>query len=178
MQFDRNIFVMPTAAGLRMVPGQENARYCFVQELGAVFRWVLNSSLTDDGFKVIAVSTGLLGAWVRCAAPSGPLTGAALLGNADVTINVGQGFYRQMVASTLTGNRTITLDPGNVAGPPTDNGDEIEICRFDVSAYTLTVVNGGPGAGTIKIFPGSVASMLVAVSDGTNFSYKHATLLL
>ena len=61
----RNIFVMPTVAGLRSRPGQLVTQYCFVQEIGRFFVWINGSTAADDGFNAIVPtdSGGFLGAW-------------------------------------------------------------------------------------------------------------------
>lgn len=95
------------------------------------------------------------------------LTGAmgAALTDADATIQIGNGGRRVLSDATLTANRTITLGTTSAA-----LGDIIEIARLDTEAFTVAVVNGGPGAGTLLTF--AVSTMLLASFrfDGTNWA--------
>lgn len=95
------------------------------------------------------------------------LTGSmgAALTDADATITVAGGNRRVLSASTLTDNRTITLGTSGAA-----NGDTIEIVRFDTGAYTVAVVNGGVGAGTLLTFAVSARLYAKFKFDGTDWA--------
>jgi hypothetical protein len=67
----------------------------------------------------------------------------------------------------LSQNSTVTL---NTTGAVV--GDIIKIVRTDTSAYTIAVVNGGAGAGTIATLPVSVIGFVEAVFDGTNWLFN------
>jgi hypothetical protein len=95
------------------------------------------------------------------------LTGAmgAALTDADATIQIGDGGRRVLPDATLTANRTVTLGTTSAVA-----GDIIEIARIDTEAFTLAVVNGGPGAGTLLTM--AVSAMLYGKFrfDGTNWA--------
>jgi hypothetical protein len=95
------------------------------------------------------------------------LTGAmgASLTDADQTLVIGDGGRRVLPDSTLTDNRTKTLGTSGAVA-----GDVIEIARLDTEAFTMAIVNGGPGAGTLLTFP--VSTMLYGCFkfDGTNWA--------
>lgn len=95
------------------------------------------------------------------------LTGTmgAALTNADATVTIGGGGRRVLPDATLTANRTVTLGTSNAV-----LGDVIEIVRLDTEAFTLAIVNGGAGAGTLLTF--AVGAMLYAKFrfDGSNWA--------
>lgn len=92
---------------------------------------------------------------------------AVALGDASVTIQVGDGRWRRLPAATLTANRSITLGTtGAVAG------DEIDFTRLDVGAFTFAIVNGGGGAGTLITFPVSKLGSGTFRFNGTNWELK------
>jgi DNA-binding transcriptional regulator YdaS (Cro superfamily) len=95
------------------------------------------------------------------------LTGAmgATLTDADATIQIGDGGRRVLPASTLSDNRTITLGTTNAV-----LGNVIEIARLDVEAFTLAIVNGGVGAGTLATFAVSAREYASFRFDGTNWA--------
>ncbi len=94
------------------------------------------------------------------------LTGAmgAALTDASPTINIGDGGRRVLPASTLSANRTITLGTTSAV-----LGNVIEITRLDVGAFTVAVVNGGAGAGTLMTFAVSAREYASFRFDGTNW---------
>ena len=95
------------------------------------------------------------------------LTGAmgAALTDVDQTLVIGDGGRRILPDATLTDNRTKTLGTSGAVA-----GDVIEIARLDTEAFTMPIVNGGPGAGTLLTFP--VSTMLYGCFkfDGTNWA--------
>ena len=110
-----------------------------------------------------------------------PIPGAALSAangiNTNVTVSINGagasaafangGNWYTVPTATLTGNRTVTL--GVLGGEKA--GDTILISRIDVSANTLTVINGGGGGGNVGILPVSVKGSILAAFDGTNWIY-------
>lgn len=94
-----------------------------------------------------------------------PSIGAALT-DANVTITVDQGIVRRLPAATLSTGRTITLGTTNAI-----LGDRITVSRLDVSANTLAVANGGPGAGTLATLPVSQVGFVTSQFDGTNWLF-------
>jgi len=167
---DRTFDIVATVAELRARPGTYLARYAWVLELGTPFRWVLNSTATNDGRTVItSLVGGFQGAWLRCRTPDA----GADLGDADATLTVGGGFWYTLPAATLTANRVVTLDPTNA-----EAGDPIEVTRLDTTAYTLTVVNGGPASGTLFTMPVSARSFALAYFNGSDFVPRRSGLML
>lgn len=90
---------------------------------------------------------------------------AANLTDAIQTINVGTAGHYTLPAATLTANRNKTL---GTTGATT--GATITIRRYDVGAFTVPVINGGGGAGTIFTFPVSVRVEASFRYDGTNWA--------
>jgi hypothetical protein len=91
----------------------------------------------------------------------------ANLTDAAVTITVSQGKWRVLPAATLTANRIITLGTtGAVAG------DQLTITRLDLTAFTLALLNGGAGAGTLLTLPVSKLGCATVQFDGTNWALR------
>lgn len=89
------------------------------------------------------------------------------LTDAPATITVAQGKWRVLPAATLSATRAFTLSTtGAVAG------DQITITRLDTTANTITVVNGGVGAGTLATLPVSTTGFVKAQFDGTNWALR------
>jgi hypothetical protein len=91
----------------------------------------------------------------------------ANLTDAAVTIQRSQGMWRKMPAATLTANRIVTLGTtGAVAG------DQIEVTRLDLGAFTLAFLNGGAGAGTLYTMIASKLGWAKFQFDGTNWALR------
>ncbi len=97
----------------------------------------------------------------------GVLLGASLTDADDPALDVGDGSLRRLPAGTLTANRQVTLDDTN----PT-TGEVIIIERLDTEAFTLAIVNGGVGGGTLYTFPVSQSRMAKFKFDGTNWALE------
>lgn len=174
MTLHREITIALTPAELRTVQGREGPRYVWVLSLGALFRWVPGSTAEDDGFTVLVpLVGGFLGAWLRCRPSPTPTGTPVLLGDADAHVNVGQGFWFELPASTLNQNRFVTLGTANAAA-----GDEVEVTKLDAGAFTLTLVNGGPAAGNLAVLPMGSRYFFVAYFDGTNWITRRSALML
>lgn len=87
------------------------------------------------------------------------------LGDAGVTITVSQGSEFTLPRGTLTTNRSITI---STTGAVT--GEVVRVTREDSTAFTLAIVNGGAGAGTLYTFPVSVTRVADFRFDGTNWA--------
>lgn len=84
------------------------------------------------------------------------------------TVQWSDGLRR--VVTALSGAGTVTLGVAAGAdGRLPRAGDRIEITRTDVTANTCAIVNGGPGAGTLKTMAVSVVGYCCAEFDGTNW---------
>lgn len=93
---------------------------------------------------------------------------AVALTDANATITVAQGTWRVAAAALLTANRTVTLSTtGAVAG------DQIQITRLDVGAFTLAIVNGGVGAGTLYTMAVSALGCATVQFNGTNWQLRN-----
>lgn len=94
--------------------------------------------------------------------------GTALANTAAQTIEV-VGRKSRFKCAALGQNSTVTLGTtGAVVG------DTIRISRTDTSAFTLAVVNGGAGAGTLVTLDASKAGFAQAYFDGTNWQFDAA----
>lgn len=174
MLLQRATTVATTPDALRSVPGPALPRYVWVLSLRALFRWVVGSAAEDDGFTVLVPTTGgFQGAWLLCRPSPTPSGAPVLLGDADAQVSVGQGFWFQLPAATLTAPHTVTLETTNAA-----LGDEVELSRFDTTANALTWANGGPAGGTIVVLSGGTQSFAVAYFDGSNFVLRRSARML
>lgn len=82
----------------------------------------------------------------------------------------GSGFF--VAPGTLSQNSQVTLD---VTGCTT--GEAFKIVRYDSGAFTLAIINGGVGGGTLYTFPASTVREATFRFDGTNFTLlTHARL--
>lgn len=89
------------------------------------------------------------------------------LGDADATITVAQGRFRQ-VTVPLTGNRTVTL---STAGAQED--DRIDICRANATgADTMAIVDGGAGTPTLVTFPASKTASCTVQFNGGHWTLR------
>lgn len=146
------------------------ARYRIPLDLGALFRFVVGSSLPDDGWNVIVpTGGGTFGAWQRVTASD---RGDDLT-NADTTIQIGGKPWRVLPAATLSTDRVLTLGTVNA-----QDGDTFDITRLDASAFLYTIANGGPGAGTLVTLPISARSFARFQFDGANWALRDSHLML
>ena len=161
-----------TAAELANDPGPlDSTRSAHVLELGPeLWRWVYGDVSTADDVNIIEPADGGgLGRWVRTRAT---LRGADLV-DGDQTLTVAGNRHRIIPAATITGNSIVTLDDEGAA-----EGDWILVTRNDTEAFTVTIANGGPGAGNLAVMPVSVRSWALSVFDGTNWVHAASGLSL
>lgn len=97
---------------------------------------------------------------------------AVAVADGNLTITKAQGQVRKVPPATLTANRTLTLDPTGYAA-----GEKVKITRLGTEAFTLAVVNGGPGAGTLVTLPVSKVAFAQFGFDGTNFALEEVGTL-
>jgi hypothetical protein len=162
------VFTTPGALASIRAP-LTSERFAFVSSLNALFAWSPLSAQDADAVNVIAPSAPGLGRWLRVVADNS----GASLGDASVSIAVSGGRKRTLPAATLSENREITLATTNAIA-----GNEIEITRLDVGAFTVAIVNGGPGAGTIATMPVSARSFIACRFDGANWNHLRSGLML
>lgn len=93
-------------------------------------------------------------------------TGTPIGNVASITVQRQSRITRYNVA-TLSQNITITLGTTGAV-----QGDVIRIVRTDVNAFTLAVVNGGAGAGTLATIVATKPGFVEAIFDGTNWLYN------
>lgn len=89
------------------------------------------------------------------------------LTDAPATITAAQGYWRVLPAATLSATRAFTLSTTGAKA-----GDQFTITRLDASANTVTVVNGGAGAGTLLTMPVSKVNYGLFQFDGTNWALR------
>lgn len=80
---------------------------------------------------------------------------SADVGDADLTVVVGTNEPIQLFETTLTANRTVTLDTTNAI-----NGDKFRIVRTGLGAFTLDV-------GGLKTIPSATAAFVDVSFNGT-----------
>lgn len=144
-------------------------RYVLPLDYPELFKFATDSTDTDDGWTTLDPSTGL-GRYKRVAKPD---KGANLAGTTPQTLLVSGGPWRVLPATTLSANLVLTLGTTGA-----QEGDRFELTRLDVGAYTVTVNNGGAGAGTLCVMPVSSRARLVAYFDGTNWIHRCSHLML
>lgn len=94
----------------------------------------------------------------------GRVVGGAITDQASDTVQR-QGRLTVYTAPTLSQNTAVTLGTtGAVVG------DVIRINRSSTAAFTLALINGGTGAGTLATLVASKVGFLQAYFDGTNWS--------
>jgi hypothetical protein len=169
----RAITVVEGVEQLRTGQGPALVEYVHLIDLGEVFRWSPGADLTDDGKNAINASGGFPGAYVRVRRAVAGSQGANLTASVAQTLLTSEGELRLIPAATLSANIVLTMDPENAEAP-----DLIEISRFDVGAFTVAIVNGGPAAGTLVTLPVSVRANAVVQFNGTNFILRRSGLML
>jgi hypothetical protein len=97
------------------------------------------------------------------ATPAAMMIGAALT-DADVHIDVGGLGIRFLPPATLTGNHTCTLD---VVGAVTT--DMILVSRLDTTAWSYSLIDGGPGGATMFVLPPSESWWALCYFAGTGW---------
>lgn len=116
--------------------------------------------IEDDGR--IRVFIGVAGS----AEAGAPTIGTALTDTATTTVQRSGRVTRFLLAGTMSQNETVTLGTTGAV-----IGDVIRIVRTSTSAFTLAVVNGGAGAGTIETLIASKVGFSQSYFDGTNWLY-------
>lgn len=98
---------------------------------------------------------------------------STLLLDANATLLCTTASEFLLATSTLTANRTVTISAtGAVVG------EAIRIIRLDKTAYTLTVVNGGTGGGTLITLAAGLARVADFSFNGTDYSLSGVVRLL
>lgn len=122
--------------------GTTHARYAVPLDYPRLYKWIPGDTSTADGLAVLTHSGGQTGRWhlVRIDIKGDDLS------DADASLTVAGNFLRVSPSGvTLTTDRTLTLSTTNAAA-----GDSIRVVRRAAGAFSYLVVNGGPGAGTLK----------------------------
>jgi hypothetical protein len=154
---------------------------------GTVAFWDSSSSLTDGLIVNANVSASaaialsklaggstkgqiIVGNGTSWEATAGVKTKSSDLTDADATVNISDGsrfILPAVLLGGLTANRILTL--GTSGSPMT--GDTVTVERYDVTAYTYAIANGGPAGGTLFTFPVSVKRRASFQYDGANWVY-------
>lgn len=161
--YPKAITVRDSVANMRARRGPNVPHYNFPIDRGRSFRFVADDTDTDDGIAVIATNgQGQAGRWKLIRQP---IKGADLTDTAAQDVGVSGDFWRVLPSIPITQNITLTLVTANA-----EEGDIITITRQDVALFTVAVVNGGPGGGTLVTFPVSQKAFGDFYYDGTNWS--------
>jgi hypothetical protein len=143
-----------------------NSRLAMVTNTGTV-AFELYGAMVVPGTGALVFWNGT--AWVPLNAFSPIPAQGANLGDASVTLTrAGQFSQYTMPAGTMSAARTVTL-PSSTQGAQL--GDIALISRLDVSAFTLTIANGGGGGGNTFVMPVSKVNFHMARFDGTNWNF-------
>ncbi len=161
--------IKTSAANMATQRGPTIPHYNIPLDLPSLFKWIPGGSDTVDSVTVFGYQGGTPGVWRRVRLP---LLGDDLT-NADATIDPQGNYIRQLPAATLDDDRVATMGLTNALA-----GDMITIVRLDVGAYTYTINNGGPAAGTLTVLPISAKAFADLYFDGTNWIVLRSGLLL
>jgi hypothetical protein len=160
--------IWPAIATLRSSISPIVEQYLYVIGIPGLFKFYPDSIADDDGWTVIAPTGN--GRYRRVAFPD---RGDDLDDTTPQTIDVTGGPWRVIPAATLAANTTLNLDDAGAV-----EGDTLEITRLDVGAYTVAIVNGGPGAGTLCTMPVSARAWAMLYFNGTNWTHRRSCLML
>jgi hypothetical protein len=160
----RSAEIYETVALMAAMPGRPKKHWAIVLENGLPYKWVPDDATTADGFSVVTgTGGGYAGRWLHV---PGDQKGTDL-DDSDETIVVGGKLLRYL--PTLARNSVKTLGTtGAIAG------QVLTIVCTSSAAFTLTIVNGGAGAGTLMTKPVSERYMLAARFNGTNWEPRAA----
>lgn len=166
----RAITVVPSRAAITGDRAPFIEKYYFPLDYPAAYRFALADTSTADTRTTLVASGGPVGAWVMLAFDD---IGADI--TATGTIQVGDGLTRYIQAAALSANIVITLGDTN-ARP----GYSIEIVRLDTTVWTVTIVDGFSGGGTLAVMPVSVRSRFKGVVNaaGTHWLHRESHLML
>jgi VCBS repeat-containing protein len=112
--------------------------------------------LEDDGLVRVYIGPAKPGASI--------VNGTALADTASQNAEI-IGAKTRYTFPTMSQNSAVTLVTTNAVA-----GDEITISRTDASAHTLTITNGGSGAGNLAVLVASKVGFCKAYFDGTNWN--------
>lgn len=169
----RSPTIFASRAVMASTPGPFDNRYAIPLDYPGLYRWALGNADTADGESTITYSGGAAGNWLLVHHLGRELPAGDDLTDGNQTIHVSGGFHRILPAATLTGNITITLGTTNAR-----EGYPIEILRRDVGAYTVAIVNGGTGGGTLTTLPVSARSLFRGVYQSGAWVMRDAHLLI
>ena len=140
-----------------------------VAELGDYIASLIGNDSSVTGSTVAAALNSLL-ATIGLARPRQ----AALLTNANGTLSLTNGSLFVLPPATLSGSgKTWTIDRNGLPTTTPGTGSLLVFLCLDSTAFTKTIVNGGPAGGTILSVPISVTPLAAYVfyDDGTNWVY-------
>lgn len=155
----RPALVRSTVANIESSPGEQHAnQHVIPLDKPRLYTFIPSGTDTPDSVTVLDVSGGSDGVWrdVPYYDRGTDLTDAA------ETLYVSGEQWRHLAAGTLTANRTKTLSTTQARA-----GHRILISSADGTAYALTIVNGGAGAGTLATLRGP--GYALCVFNGTNW---------
>ncbi len=165
----RAITVVPSRAAIQSDRAPLTDRFYLPLDYPGIYRFAEGDDSEDDGVTTLVSSGGPVGAHLLLAIDD---VGDDL-GDANITIQLGDGLCRFIPAATLTGNITITLGTTNArAGYP------IEIVRLDAGAFTVAIVNGGAAGGTLCTMPVSQRARFRGHFKDDNWRHRCSHLML
>lgn len=156
---------MVSRAAIAADRGPDTERYSIPLDRPSLYIWRIKSPDTADGVRILGHTGGTAGQWEEVRFPD---RGADLT-DANVTLHVTDDVWRVMPVSTLGDNRAVTLSPTLA-----QEGDRIEVTRLDAEAFTLEIINGGTGAGTLLTMPASKRSFAKFYFDGVDWVLREA----
>lgn len=155
------VYLTPAALASDSGPTTDT-RYAYVASLDKHFVWNLTATDTPNSVTIIGTNgNGAVGVWRVVV---GDDRGADLPRDVSQTLTVAGGRLRIFQPGILVSNVVITL---STTGAQAE--DEIEVLCNDTAAVTVTVVNGGVGAGNIAVKPVSIRGWIRSRFDGTNW---------
>ena len=164
----RALTVYPTLTAMRAEAGGLYAHFALCLENGRAYEWVVDDTTATNTETVLAATGGTPGRWLMVRA----YERGANLTDANATRYVYAGRHRRTPAATRGASGTLTRATLGAAA-----GDVVTVTRLDTTAFTVAVVNGGVGAGTLVTLPVSVAAFADCEFDGTNWALLRAATI-
>ena len=154
----------PTIAVLEASSGNSKPHYAIPLDFPLTYKWVPGSTTADDNVTSLSHQGGTVGRWIliRVDIKGDDLTDAA------ENIGVG-GKFKRVQSATLTASRIKTLVTTNA-----EAGDIIRILRLDSGAFTMVIVNGGSGGGTLFTLPAGEQWFADSYFNGTDWEVHGA----
>jgi len=158
----RAITVVPSIAAIQTERAPLVEKYYFPLDRPVPFRFAAGDATTDDGWTALESSGGPAGRWLDM--PEVSLGANITFSAGAATITVAGKKRRRVVSGALATNSTLTLGTTGARA-----GHELLLSLLDSAAYTLAVVNGGSGAGTLATKASGAMRFVHTYFDGTDW---------